>query len=109
MKKKLIINTLALIFGAVGCGYFGTQLLGRKAMSAFGGAICVTAIAHIIIVGFIDEFPVEFSKPLPPSFPLSCIGCKFFHGRSYNGVIMNCAPHPKGPVNPESPCPDWEK
>ncbi len=33
-----------------------------------------------------------------------CSGCRFWHGRSYEGVFLACTVHPEGKEN----CPDWE-
>lgn len=46
----------------------------------------------------------ESLKPRP--VPLPCRGCKHFHGVVYNGVLLNCAVHPKG--SSDDKCPDWQ-
>ncbi|MBD2536331.1 hypothetical protein H6G97_46425 [Nostoc flagelliforme FACHB-838] len=46
----------------------------------------------------------ESLKPRP--VPLPCRGCKHFHGVVYNGVLLNCAVHPKGCFGDK--CPDWQ-
>lgn len=37
----------------------------------------------------------------------ACVGCRNYHGYSYNGVPLVCAMHPYGWEAEES-CPDWE-
>lgn len=46
----------------------------------------------------------ESLKPRPVPTPCSC--CRYFHGVSYNGVILNCAIHPQGCFGDQ--CPDWQ-
>ncbi|MDJ0680826.1 MAG: hypothetical protein QNJ18_13285 [Xenococcaceae cyanobacterium MO_167.B52] len=36
----------------------------------------------------------------------ACIGCRHYHGKSYNGNLLVCAMHPYGSEN--NTCVDWE-
>lgn len=37
-----------------------------------------------------------------------CVGCRHYHGRTYNGVMFVCAMHPYGIVDGSESCPDKE-
>jgi hypothetical protein len=37
-----------------------------------------------------------------------CVGCRHYHGQSYNGVMLVCAMHPYGIVDGSETCPDKE-
>lgn len=39
--------------------------------------------------------------------PLACVGCKNYHGETYNDVVLICAIHPSG-YDKGSICPDWQ-
>ncbi len=36
----------------------------------------------------------------------TCVGCRNYHGQSYNGVMLVCGMHPAGWDGEQ--CPDWE-
>ncbi len=36
----------------------------------------------------------------------ACVGCRNYHGHSYNGTVLICAMHPYGWEDEQ--CPDWE-
>jgi hypothetical protein len=36
----------------------------------------------------------------------ACVGCRHYHGQSYNGTVLVCGMHPYGWE--EEKCPDWE-
>lgn len=37
-----------------------------------------------------------------------CVGCKHYHGQSYNGVMLVCGMHPYGVSEESETCPDKE-
>jgi hypothetical protein len=46
-------------------------------------------------------------EPLLNQHPI-CVGCRHYHGHSYNGVMLVCAMHPYGIVDGSDACPDKE-
>lgn len=46
-------------------------------------------------------------EPLLNQYPI-CMGCRHYHGHSYNGVMLVCAMHPYGIVDGSESCPDKE-
>jgi hypothetical protein len=44
-------------------------------------------------------------EPMLNNHP-ACVGCRHYHGQSYNGVMFVCGMHPYGCE--EEKCPDWE-
>ncbi|MBF2026361.1 MAG: hypothetical protein IGS48_06280 [Oscillatoriales cyanobacterium C42_A2020_001] len=44
-------------------------------------------------------------EPLINDHP-ACVGCRHYHGQSYNGVMLVCGMHPYGCE--EEKCSDWE-
>lgn len=48
---------------------------------------------------------VNTVEPMMNEHP-ACIGCRHYHGQSYNGVMFVCGMHPSGWE--EDQCPDWE-
>lgn len=46
-------------------------------------------------------------EPLLNQHPV-CVGCRHYHGHSYNGVMLVCAMHPYGIVDGSDVCPDKE-
>lgn len=48
---------------------------------------------------------VNTVEPLLNDHP-ACVGCRHYHGQSYNGTMLVCAMHPFGWE--EEKCPDWE-
>jgi len=48
---------------------------------------------------------VNTVEPLLNEHP-TCVGCRHYHGQSYNGVMLVCGMHPYGCETEE--CPDWE-
>jgi hypothetical protein len=44
-------------------------------------------------------------EPLINQHP-ACVGCRHYHGQSYNDTMFVCAMHPYGWA--EEQCPDWE-
>ncbi len=46
-------------------------------------------------------------EPLFNDHP-ACIGCRHYHGQSYNGTMLVCGMHPFGWEDQEQKCPDWE-
>lgn len=38
----------------------------------------------------------------------ACVGCRHYHGQSYNGVMLVCGMHPFGWEEQDQKCPDWE-
>ncbi len=44
-------------------------------------------------------------KPSKENHP-ACIGCRHYHGKSYNGNLLVCAMHPYG--SEDTSCIDWE-
>lgn len=50
----------------------------------------------------------EDSKPIPNAqkHP-ACVGCRHYHGQTYNGNLLVCAMYPYGWQGEK--CPDWEK
>lgn len=44
-------------------------------------------------------------EPMMNQHP-ACVGCRHYHGQSYNGTMFVCAMHPYGWE--EEQCPDWE-
>ncbi|HHP7230403.1 MAG TPA: hypothetical protein ACFCUY_06045 [Xenococcaceae cyanobacterium] len=59
-------------------------------------------IDHFVELEFMD---VTISKPSSENHP-ACIGCRHYHGKTYNGNLLVCAMHPYGCE--DSTCPDWE-
>ncbi|BDA76090.1 hypothetical protein CAL7716_102560 (plasmid) [Calothrix sp. PCC 7716] len=53
-----------------------------------------------------DENDEDNEDDEEKSQPIACVGCKNYHGESYNGVDLICAIHPSG-YNISSNCPDW--
>ncbi|MDX2240506.1 MAG: hypothetical protein NW224_07475 [Leptolyngbyaceae cyanobacterium bins.302] len=48
---------------------------------------------------------VNTVEPLMNEHP-ACVGCRHYHGQSYNGVMLVCGMHPMGWEDEK--CPDWE-
>lgn len=48
---------------------------------------------------------VNTVEPIMNDHP-ACVGCRHYHGQSYNGVMLVCGMHPFGWE--EEKCPDWE-
>lgn len=48
---------------------------------------------------------VETLEPRHDFHP-ACVGCRHFHGQSYNGNLLICGMHPYGYEG--NHCPDWE-
>jgi hypothetical protein len=46
-------------------------------------------------------------EPLLNQHPI-CMGCRHYHGHTYNGVMLVCAMHPYGIVDGADTCPDKE-
>ncbi|WP_416666244.1 hypothetical protein [Egbenema bharatensis] len=46
-------------------------------------------------------------EPMLNQHPV-CVGCRHYHGQSYNGVMLVCAMHPYGIVDESETCPDKE-
>lgn len=46
-------------------------------------------------------------EPLLNQHPI-CVGCRHYHGHSYNGVMLVCAMHPYGIVDGSDSCADKE-
>lgn len=46
-------------------------------------------------------------EPLFNDHP-ACVGCRHYHGQSYNGTMLVCGMHPFGWEDQEQKCPDWE-
>jgi uncharacterized membrane protein YheB (UPF0754 family) len=44
-------------------------------------------------------------EPILNEHPV-CIGCRHYHGQSYNGVMFVCAMHPYGVAEGDESCPD---
>jgi len=44
-------------------------------------------------------------EPMMNDHP-TCVGCRNYHGQSYNGVMLVCGMHPSGWDGEK--CPDWE-
>ncbi len=117
MNFNRFISCISAVAATIICSYVGTQYLGKNIMYAIGGAIVGTGITTFItdrITGQseIDQVmlrrprPFDFAQGKPLTRPTSCIGCKYYHGISYNGVPFNCAIHPDGYKG--SQCPDWQ-
>jgi len=58
--------------------------------------------------GHLDETVQPVVNTVEPIFNdhPACIGCRHYHGQSYNGVMLVCGMHPFGWE--EEKCPDWE-
>lgn len=50
---------------------------------------------------------VHTVEPLFNDHP-ACMGCRHYHGQSYNGTMLVCGMHPFGWQEQEQKCPDWE-
>lgn len=48
---------------------------------------------------------VNTVEPLMNDHPV-CVGCRHYHGQSYNNVMLVCGMHPSGWDGEK--CPDWE-
>ena len=48
---------------------------------------------------------VNTVEPMMNDHP-TCVGCRNYHGQSYNGVMLVCGMHPSGWDGEQ--CPDWE-
>ncbi len=48
---------------------------------------------------------ITASKPSAENHP-ACVGCRHYHGKSYNGNLLVCAIHPYGCQ--DKTCVDWE-
>lgn len=46
-------------------------------------------------------------EPLLNQHPI-CVGCRHYHGQTYNGNMLVCAMHPYGIVDGSETCPDKE-
>ncbi|MBD2730616.1 hypothetical protein H6G96_30945 [Nostoc sp. FACHB-892] len=91
------------------CSYVSTQYLGKNIMYAIGGAIVCTGITAFMvdrITGQNEIDQVILCRPRPLTRPTSCIGCKYYHGISYNGSPLICSVHPEGIEGAK--CPDWQ-
>ncbi|MCC5654511.1 hypothetical protein LC609_32975 [Nostoc sp. XA013] len=109
MKRPVFISCISAAAATIICGYVGTQYLGKNIMYAIGGAIAGTGITAFMvdrITGQNEIDQVMLRRPRPLTRPTSCIGCKYYHGISYNSVPFNCAIHPDGYEG--SQCPDWQ-
>jgi len=54
----------------------------------------------------ISWFDVEKTNPNAEFHP-ACVGCRNYHGHTYNGNLLVCGIHPYG--WDDENCPDWEK
>lgn len=64
------------------------------------------------ILGFesaVSDAAEPFTHTVEPIFNEhpACVGCRHYHGQSYNGVPFVCAMHPYG-WDSDANCPDWE-
>ncbi|PSB12600.1 hypothetical protein C7B76_22035 [filamentous cyanobacterium CCP2] len=66
------------------------------ALSGLGSSIdqAVEPMAHTV-------------EPMLNQHPV-CVGCRHYHGQSYNGVMFVCAMHPYGMMDDADTCPDKE-
>ncbi|WP_218081227.1 hypothetical protein [Anthocerotibacter panamensis] len=55
----------------------------------------------------VDHYLYEAMGTMEGEFnrPVDCQGCRFYHGRYYEGTQLVCALHPEGP---QASCRDWE-
>ncbi|MBD2526563.1 hypothetical protein [Nostoc sp. FACHB-133] len=109
MKRPVFLSCISAAAAIIICGYFGTQYLGRNIMYVISGAIAGTGITAFMvdrITGQNEIDQVMLRRPRPLNRPTSCIGCKYYHGISYNGSPLICSVHPEGIESAE--CPDWQ-
>ncbi|MCC5633813.1 hypothetical protein LC613_41070 [Nostoc sphaeroides CHAB 2801] len=109
MNCSLFIKGISAAAATIICGYFGTQYLGRNIMYVISGAIVGTGITAFMvdrITGQNEIDQVMLRRPRPLNRPTSCIGCKYYHGISYNGSPLICSVHPEGIEGAK--CPDWQ-
>ncbi|MEH2386811.1 MAG: hypothetical protein V7K14_13755 [Nostoc sp.] len=109
MKRPVFLSCISAAAATIICGYFGTQYLGRNIMYVISGAIAGTGITAFMvdrITGQNEIDQVMLRRPRPLNRPTSCIGCKYYHGISYNGSPLICSVHPEGIEGVK--CPDWQ-
>ncbi|GAB4228712.1 MAG: hypothetical protein Kow00121_57690 [Elainellaceae cyanobacterium] len=67
----------------------------------------------LALTGFessVDQAVEPFTHTVEPflnQHPV-CVGCRHYHGQTYNGVTLICAMHPYGIVDGSDSCPDKE-
>ncbi|WP_375512554.1 hypothetical protein [uncultured Nostoc sp.] len=108
MKRPVFISCISAAAATIICSYVGTQYLGKNIMYVISGAIAGTGITAFMvdrITGQNEIDQVMLRRPRPLSRPTSCIGCKYYHGISYNGSPFICSVHPEGIEGAK--CPDW--
>lgn len=109
MNFSRFISCISAAAATIICSYVGTQYLGKNIMYAIGGTIVGTGITTFItdrIAGQSEIDQVMLRRPRPLTRPTSCIGCKYYHGISYNGSPLICSVHPEGIEGAK--CPDWQ-
>lgn len=66
--------------------------------------------AYLGIEGRMEETVQPVVNTVEPIFNdhPACVGCRHYHGQSYNGVMLVCGMHPFGWEEQDQKCPDWE-
>ena len=99
-----ILSGCVMVFGQKKTNYFNITIPASTARLVFCFSMMGTGLTMFICSRIETAQFEESLKPRP--VPLPCRGCKHFHGVVYNGVLLNCAVHPKGCFGDK--CPDWQ-
>lgn len=68
----------------------------------------ISAIDELETTFFDVTAPVSHTvEPLINQHP-TCVGCRYYHGQVYNGVMLVCGMHPYGVEGDRDTCPDKE-
>ncbi|MBD2510022.1 hypothetical protein H6G91_22445 [Nostoc muscorum FACHB-395] len=93
-----------VVFGQKKTNYFNITIPASGARLALCFSMMGTGLT-MFLASRIEA--VQFEESLKPRpVPTPCRGCKHFHGVIYNGVLLNCAVHPRGWQGDK--CPDWQ-
>ena len=99
-----ILSGSLVVFGQKKLNYFNITISASAARLALCFSLMGTGLT--MFIGSRIE-AAQFQESLKPRpVPTPCRGCKHFHGVVYNGVLLNCAVHPKGWQGDK--CPDWQ-
>lgn len=77
----------------------------EQRMNEFFDPILEAYLGFEVLVEEAAQPMVNTVEPIINEHP-ACVGCRHYHGQSYNGVMLVCGMHPYGCE--EEKCPDWE-